>query len=159
MKLNKIYKPQIDNKQEEKYNNIKSLLIFIFIVILAYLIEKLFRNSMLKNFYLLIILAIIAVFILFNISPSYPLIVQIKYFLNKNFNNSKTDSKDKITKEKLQKVKNIYESGYIFNKMNNNLQGSNQIFNRKQENNVNNRPRNDDYLVYKILNINKINNE
>jgi hypothetical protein len=56
-------------------------------------------------------------------------------------------------------VKNIYESGYIFNKMNNNLQGSNQIFNRKQENNVNNRPRNDDDLVYKILNINKINNE
>ena len=159
MKLNEFYKPQIDNKQEEKYNNIKSLLIFIFIVILAYLIEKLFRNSMLKNFYLLIILAIIAVFILFNISPSYPLIVQIKYFLNKNFNNSKTDSKDKITKEKLQKVKNIYESGYIFNKMNNNLQGSNQIFNRKQENNVNNRPRNDDDLVYKILNINKINNE
>ena len=160
--MNEFYKPQNEDKQEEKYKNIKNLLILTFIVILAYLIEKLFRNSLVKSFYLLIILAIIAVLILFNLSPSYPLITQIKYFL-KNFYNSKSDSKDEITKKKLQKVKNIYESGYMFNKMNNNYLGSNQIFNRQNENinndNIFSQSRNDDDLANKISNINKINNE
>ena len=161
--MNEYYNPQSEDKQEEKYKNIKNLLIFTFIVILAYLIEKLFRTSLLKSLYLLIILAIIAFLILFNLSPSYQLIAQIRYFFNKNFGGGKSDSKDEIIKKKLQKVKNIYESGYMSNKMNNNYQGSNQIFNRQNEN-INNdiifsQSRNYDDLENKISNINKINNE
>ena len=165
MKSQEFFTPQMQNIKEENYTNIKILLSLSLVIIFSYIIEKLLRFTFIKTFYLLIILIIITVFIFLNLSPNSPYFKQLKYYLSNNFNSSPKISKKKFNKERLDKVKDIYESGYLFNKRNNNNVEQNQIFNPNVSNlnnsnySIFNQSRNDNILENKISNINKINNE
>ena len=155
------YTPENEYIQDEKNNNMKNFLLFSFIIILAFLIEKIFRNSFIRTFCFIIIFFIVMLVISRNLSDSN--MNKIKFFLNKNFSlNFKSPKlKAEIEKKNLEKTRKIYESGYIFNKMNNKYI-NNQIPNRKQNKNNNydvNRVRYDEDLANKISNINRINDE
>ena len=163
MKSQNYYINQNQGINEDNYNNIKNVLILTLIIIFAYLIEKFFRNIFINTFFIVIILIIIAIAIillLFN-----PNVDRIKNLFKKNFYYIGSKANDEMDKKKLEKVKNIYESGYLYNKMNNNYySGNSQMFNREQSNfNYNNgnnfiQSKNEDDLANKISNINKINN-
>ena len=165
MKSRDYFTPQVENTKEDNYTNIKILLSLSLIIIFSYIIEKFLRYTFIKTFYLIIILIIIAVFLFLNLSPNSPHFKQLRQYLTNNFYSNPKKSKEKYNKEKLTKVKDIYESGYMLNKMNNNYDQQNQMFNPKISNfnnnnyNIFNQPRNDDILANKISNINKINNE
>ena len=167
MKLREFHTSQKENTKEDNYANIKILLSLTFIIILSYLIEKLLRNTFVKTFYLLIILIFIISFMILNFSSTSSFITQIKNYFSSNFNANPKKSKFKFNQEKFDKVKSIYESGYMFNKMNNNYETQNQMFNQQvpnfnnynYNNNIFNKSKNDDILANKISNINKINNE
>ena len=165
MKSRDYFTPQVENTKEDNYTNIKILLSLSLIIIFSYIIEKLLRYTFIKTFYLLIILIIIAAFLFLNLSPNSPHFKQLRQYLTNNFYSNPKKSKEKYKKEKLTKVKDIYESGYMLNKMNINYDEQNQMFNAKISNfnnnnyNIFNQPRNDDILANKISNINKINNE
>ena len=165
MKLPGFFTHQNQGTKEENYTNIKVLLSLSLVIIFSYIIEKILRFTFIKTFYLLILLIIITVFIFLNLSPNSPHFKQIKYYLLHNFNSNPKISKEKFNKERFEKVKNIYESGYLFNKQNYNNSEQNQMFNPNETNlnnsNYNNfnNSRNDDILANKISNINKINNE
>ena len=166
MNSQEFFTPQNQNIKDENYTNIKILLSLSFVIIFSYIIEKILRLTFIKTFYLLIILVIIAAFIFLNLSTNSPQFKQLKYYLSYNFNSNPKISKEKFNKERLEKVKNIYESGYLLNKRNNNNIEQNQMFNpnvsnlnNSNYNNMFNNSRNDDILANKISNINKINNE
>ena len=143
MKSEEYFLQENQNITEDNYKNIKNVLI--------------------KSFCFLFILAII-VGVIMN-SVSHPYIYRIKYFFIKGYDYKSYKENNEIKKERLEKVKNIYESGYMLNKMNINYDEQNQMFNPKISNfnnnnyNIFNQPRNDDILANKISNINKINNE
>ena len=156
-----------ENLDEENYNSLKNVILIISILLFAYLIEKSFPNSILKNIYFFLVLIIIFIFIIkvifYNSGRKFnsyidPIFIKIP-FLN-------SDNKiKKLNKEKLDKIKNTYEFGYLFNKKNNNKTNyvdQNQIPNFVQSNyyyniNKNNTKKNDEYLAHKISNINEIN--
>ena len=157
---------QNQNIKEDYSNNIKNILILILIIIFAYLIQKLYRNVFMNTIYLFIILIIVS-FIVFFLLPDSNNVANIKNLFLKNFNIHSNKINRGFEKEKLQKVKNVYESGYMFNKMNNyNYSGKKQMLD-KQESNIgynynyynNNvkKPGYDNDLANKISNINKIN--
>ena len=158
MKSEEYFLQKNQNITEDNYKNIKNVLIMTFMVILAYLMEKFFKNVLIKSFCFLFILAII-VGVIMN-SVSHPYIYRIKYFFIKGYDYKSYKENNEIKKERLEKVKNIYESGYLFNKMNNNSR-MHQMLNRKESqfnySNINH-IRNEDDLDNKISNINKINN-
>ena len=165
MNSQEFFTPQNQNIKDENYTNIKILLSLSFVIIFSYIIEKILRLTFIKTFYLLIILVIIAAFIFLNLSTNSPQFKQLKYYLSYNFNSNPKISKEKFNKERLEKVKNIYESGYLLYKRNNNVE-QNPMFNpnvsnlnNSNYNNMFNNSRNDDILANKISNINKINNE
>jgi len=163
MKTQEYYMQQKRNIDEDNYNNIKNVIILTLIIIFAYLCEKFFRKIFINTFYLTIIMIIVAIFIMLILSNSNNDTIKKLY---QNFNYIPSKSKEELDKKKLEKVKNIYESGYMFNKMNNNNNYSsiNQMFNRQDPNmnyNYNNNfveSKNEDVLANKISNINKINN-
>lgn len=144
---------QSDQKiKEEKYDNIKNFLILLAIIMIANLIEKLFRNSFIKMFYLIIILFIILIIIILNSSQFKNLISNVFRKSNININ--------EMNKKELKKVQNIYESGYMYNKMNNDkIYELNMINNKKVINNKYDNFKDDEILFNKISNINKINSD
>lgn len=163
MKTQEYYIQQKQSIDEDNYNNIKNLIILTLIIIFAYLCEKFFRNIFINTFYLTIILIIVAIFLIIILSNSNKDTIK-NLFPNFYYIPNKTS--DEIDKKKIEKLKNIYESGYMFNKMNiNNYSGMNQMFNRQSHNknfNYDNNfvvSRNEDDLANKISNINKINNK
>ena len=162
MKSQEQYIQQNQTINEDNYNNINYLLIFTLIIIFAYLIEKFFRNIFINTFHLTIILLIVAIVIILILSNSNN--EQIKSLFNKNNYYTSRKKNNEVDKKNLEKVKNIYESGYLFNKMNYNYYSAmNQMPNRQEPNfnsNYNNNfhSRNEDDLSNKIANINKINN-
>ena len=148
------------NINDDNYNNIKTILLIALAIIFAYLIEKFFRNVFVNSIYFLIILLIVAFFIMSNFSNPY--IDKIKYLFFKIFEYYPNNSYSDMDKINLEKVKDIYESGYMSNRMNKNYYSSNtQMLNRQNPNlNYNNinQSKNEDDLANKIFNINKINN-
>ena len=160
-----IYSYQQNQNQkinDDNFNNIKNILILMIIIIFAYLIQKFYRNVFINTIYLLIILIIVAVIVI-SLLPDSNNLANIKNLFLKNFNYIPSKMKGEIEKEKLQKVRNIYESGYIFNKTNNyNSSDKKPIFNRQESNYNYNYFNNDNQSTYdnlenKISNINKIN--
>ena len=160
MESNEYYAQNENEEEVENYNNIKNLLIITLIIIFAYLIEKIFRNSFIKMFYLIIILLIIIAFIILNFSQQNVNKIKDLFFLN--FFGISNNKYDEYNKKKLEKVKNIYESGYMNNKINNNNYELNRLNNKQGINNKYdryNQLKNDDILATKISNINKINTD
>ena len=160
-----IYSYQQNQNQkinDDNFNNIKNILILMIIIIFAYLIQKFYRNVFINTIYLLIILIIVAVIVI-SLLPDSNNLANIKNLFLKNFNYIPSKMKGEIEKEKLQKVRNIYESGYIFSKTNNyNSSDKKPIFNRQESNYNYNYFNNDNQSTYdnlenKISNINKIN--
>ena len=156
-----------ENLDEDNYNSLRNVILIMLILLFAYLIEKTFPNSFLKNIYFFLVLFIILVFIIkiffYNFGKKFnslidPIIKKVSYV------NSDNKIKD-LNKEKLDKIKNIYECGYLFNKRNDgktNYVEQNQFPNFAQSNyyhniNKNISKKNDEYLAHKISNINKIN--
>ena len=160
-----IYSYQQNQNQkinDDNFNNIKNILILMIIIIFAYLIQKFYRNVFINTIYLLIILIIVAVIVI-SLLPDSNNLANIKNLFLKNFNYIPSKMKGEIEKEKLQKVRNIYESGYIFSKTNNyNSSDKKPIFNRQESNYNYNYFNNDNQSTYdnlenKISSINKIN--
>ena len=155
---------QKENMNEDNYNSLKNVILIILILIFAYLIEKSFPSSFLKNIYFFLTFIIILCFILKNLCDSKfnSIIEQIKQKIPFFYTEEKIN---KENKKKLDKIKNIYEYGYLYNKNNDNKPkyiDQNQYYNLSQtniyfNNNKNKNIKNDEILAKKILNINKIN--
>ena len=155
---------QKENMNEDNYNSLKNVILIILILIFAYLIEKSFPSSFLKNIYFFLTFIIILCFILKNLCDSKfnSIIEQIKQKIPFFHTEEKIN---KENKKKLDKIKNIYEYGYLYNKNNDNKPkyiDQNQYYNLSQTNNYfnnnkNKNIKNDEILAKKILNINKIN--
>ena len=161
--------PQYRDINEENYNNLKNVFLFLLIIVIAYLIETTHPNSILRIIYMIIILVIIIGFIKKNLSNDD--IDKISTFREKipflsSTRNSLEEKKRKLEEKKLKKVKKIYESGYNSSKKKNftnnnelnfnyNPGKSNKYYNPYDNNRFQNY--NDEFLANKISKINKIN--
>ena len=163
----------IDNN-EDNLKNLKNVFLFILMIIISYLIEISKPNGIFRKIYIIIIIIIVIGFIGKNLSgknfyySNWINWIKRKIpFLSSLIKSSK-DIKKKINKEKLERIKNIYEYGYSSNKKNNitpNINGPNSHYNisefskfNYQNSNINTyQNNNDEYLANKISNINKIN--
>ena len=141
------------------YNNFRNILLIVLILIFAILIERTFPDSILKNIYFIITIIIIVIFLFFNLSQEN--INKIKSIIP-FFSPNKKDIQ-KLDKEKMDKIKNVYKKGYMNSKRNsyiNDYKEQNQYLNPPNNyyyNNMKFKTKNDEYLANKISNINKIN--
>lgn len=159
---------QNENNNEGINNNFRNALLIILILIFAILIERTFPNSILKNIYFFLTIVIIICFIVSNLSQHnlskmkslFKSIKELFPFLSSN-------DKDiqKFNKKNLDKIKRVYEAGYINNKRAHysyNYNDQNQYQNLYQYNNYysqnnNFNKKNDEDLANKISKINEIN--
>jgi len=162
---------EMDNK-EDSLKNLKNVFLFILIIIISYLIEISKPSGIFRKIYIFIIIVIVIGFIGKNISgKNYYKINWINWIIKKipflsSLKRSSKDKKNKIKKEQLEKIKNIYASGYSSNKKTNinyNINESNSHYNnintisKFNYQSTNYSSNNDEYLANKISNINKIN--
>ena len=162
---------EMDNK-EDSLKNLKNVFLFILIIIISYLIEISKPSGIFRKLYIFIIIVIVIGFIGKNISgKNYYKINWINWIIKKipflsSLKRSSKDKKNKIKKEQLEKIKNIYASGYSSNKKTNinyNINESNSHYNnintisKFNYQSTNYSSNNDEYLANKISNINKIN--
>ena len=163
----------IDNN-EDNLKNLKNVFLFILIILIAYLIEISKPNGIFRKIYIIIIIFIVIGFIGKNLSgKNYYNFNWIKCIKRKipflsSLKKSSKDIKNKINKEQLERIKNIYAYGYYSNKKNNinrNINEPNSRYNISDFSKFNyQKPyystyqnNNDEYLANKISNINKIN--
>ena len=165
----------MDNN-EDNLKNIKNVFLFILMIIISYLIEISKPNGIFRKIYIIIIIIIVIGFIGKNLSGKnyYNFIFNLINWIKKkipflsSLNKSSNDIKNKIKKEKLEKIKNIYAYGYSSNKKNNINYNTNEPnsrynisdfskFNHQTTNYNTYQNDNDEYLASKISNINKIN--
>ena len=154
---------QIKNEEEENYNSFYNVVLIILILLFAYMIERRFPNSFIKNMYFLLAFIIIVIFILKNISKNFSdkFDRTIKK-LNKKFPIFPIEeNEEEINKKIFKKIKETYELGYTQNKRYSyNTPNNNQNFNSNNFSNYITKDKqfkNDEYLANKISNINKIN--
>ena len=147
-------------------DNFKNVILIIIILIFSYFIERRFPQSIIKNIYFFLAFIIIVGFILnyffqnfFNKFKEFikPILRKFPFF---SFEEMKEDYNNK----KLKKIKEVYQSGYLYNQKNNYINNNiliNQNLNVSLPNyfqiNENNAIENDKYLAKKIANIDKIN--
>lgn len=165
----------MDNN-EDNLKNLKNVFLFILMIIISYLIEISKPNGIFRKIYIIIIIIIVIGFIGKNLSGKnyYNFIFNLINWIKKkipflsSLNKSSNDIKNKIKKEKLEKIKNIYAYGYSSNKKNNINYNTNEPnsrynisdfskFNHQTTNYNTYQNDNDEYLASKISNINKIN--
>ena len=151
-------------EEEENFNSLNNVFLIILILLFAYMVEKRFPNSFIKNIYFILVFFIIVIFILKNVSKNFSDKLQKVYKKMKNripiFQNEEKEEEEN-NKKNIKKIKNIYELGYIQNKRYN----ANQPiqYNNFNSNNIskfitkNKEFKDDEYLANKISNINKIN--
>ena len=155
---------QYKKEEEENFNSLNNVFLIILILLFAYMVEKRFPNSFIKNIYFILVFFIIVIFILKNVSKNFSDKLQKVYKKMKNlipvFQNEEKEEEEN-NKKNIKKIKNIYELGYIQNKRYN----ANQPiqYNNFNSNNIskfitkNKEFKDDEYLANKISNINKIN--
>lgn len=155
-----------DNQRiNDDFNNLKNVVSFILIIIISYLIETSHPNKVIRIIYILIIIFIIIGFINKNLSQKHFNLIS-KFFRKLSIKIKSNNNNEKLNTKNLEKIRDIYASGYYLNsnKKNNfdknkNEQKSNisnKYHDQTDENNklVNN---NDGYLTNKIASINRIN--
>ena len=156
----------IDNQRvNDDFNNLKTVISFILIIIISYLIETSRPNKVVRIIYILIIIFIIIGFIRKNLSQNH--LNKIFSLFGKLFMKIKSNNiNEKIKTKNLETIKDIYASGYYLNshKKNNFHKNKNEpkskISNKNQDlTNDNNKleKNNDGYLTNKISSINRIN--
>ena len=155
-----------DNQRiNDDFNNLKNVISFILIIIISYLIETSHPNKVFRIIYILIIIFIIIGFIKKNLSQKHFNKIQLlfgKLLMKIKANNNN----EKINTKNLEKIKDIYASGYYFNshKKNNFYKNKNEpkpnignkCYDSPNENSKlgNN---NEGYLTNTITTINRIN--
>ena len=155
-----------DNQRvNDDFNNLKTVISFILIIIISYLIETSRPNKVVRIIYILIIIFIIIGFIRKNLSQNH--LNKIFPLFGKLFMKIKSNKiNEKIKTKNLEIIKDIYASGYYLNshKKNNFHKNKNEpkskISNKNQDlTNDNNKleKNNDGYLTNKITSINRIN--
>ena len=158
---------EIREKNENEGNDdaFKNAILIIIIIILSYLIEKRFPQSIIKNIYIFLSIIIILGFIIKYISQDLfnkiiaflrPFMIKINLFDSTQKNKEIED----YDKKKLEKIKNAYKLGYLSNKKNDNKNFFKESinYNFSQHNYLNkNEDKTDKFLANKISNINKIN--
>ena len=155
-----------DNQRvNDDFNNLKTVISFILIIIISYLIETSRPNKVVRIIYILIIIFIIIGFIRKNLSQNH--LNKIFSLFGKLFMKIKSNNiNEKIKTKNLETIKDIYASGYYLNshKKNNFHKNKNEpkskISNKNQYiTNENNKleENNDGYLTNKITSINRIN--
>ena len=155
-----------DNQRvNDDFNNLKTVISFILIIIISYLIETSRPNKVVRIIYILIIIFIIIGFIRKNLSQNH--LNKIFSLFGKLFMKIKSNKiNEKIKTKNLEIIKDIYASGYYLNshKKNNFHKNKNEpkskISNKNQDlTNDNNKleKNNDGYLTNKISSINRIN--
>ena len=148
-------------KLDELDNSLKNVILIIIIIIFAYIVERKFPESFIKNIFFLLVIIIL---ILFAIKYFYKnLFNKISFFIKsilKNFSFfSDILNEEKTEEEKTEKIKNIYEYGYLNSmkkKNKNSFYENNEKYDSFHFNNDYN-IKNDEFLDNKISNINKIN--
>ena len=159
---------QNEKNNEGINNNFRNALLIILIVIFAILIERSFPNSILKNIYFILTIVIIISFIVSNLSQhNLNKMKSLFKSLKELFPFLSSNDKDiqKFNKKKLDKIKSVYETGYMNNKRtpySYSYNEQNQYQNLYQYNsyypqNKNFYKKNDEDLANKISKINKIN--
>jgi hypothetical protein len=155
-----------DNQRvNDDFNNLKTVISFILIIIISYLIETSRPNKVVRTIYILIIIFIIIGFINKNLSQKH--FNKIISFFGKLSIKIKSNNKNEKTKTKnLEKIKDIYASGYYLNshkKINldkNKNEPKSKISNKYHDSTDKNNKlgnNNDGYLTNKIACINRIN--
>ena len=104
-----------DNQRvNDDFNNLKTVISFILIIIISYLIETSRPNKVVKIIYILIIIFIIIGFIRKNLSQNH--LNKIFSLFGKLFMKIKSNKiNEKIKTKNLEIIKDIYASGYYLN--------------------------------------------
>ena len=154
-----------NQKINDDFNNLKNVISFILIIIISYLIETSRPNKVVRIIYILIIIFIIIGFINKNLSQKH--FNKIKLLFGKLSLKIKTNNNnEKINIKNLEKIKDIYASGYYLNSHKNNYFYKNKnepkpnICNKYHDSNNENSKlgnNNEGYLTNKLTSINRIN--
>ena len=145
-------------KNDEFDDSFKNVIFVIIIILFAYLIERIFPESYFKNFFFLLIIIILLLFAMKNFFRVYIdkiifhlISISKKYLPKKYFfiENDEESNKKEIT----EKIKNIYQFGYLKSRINSNKNINNNEINAYK---INNNIKNEEFLYNKISNINKI---
>lgn len=149
-----------DQNINEDFNNLKNVISFILIIIISYLIETSHPNRVVRIIYILIIIFIIIGFISKNMSKKHFIKINL-LFKNLFMSIKSSDSNGKLNSKNLEKIKDIYASGYYLNSnkkynFNKNKEELKSIISNKYSdlNRLGNK--NEGYLTNKITSINKI---